>query len=545
MAAASNSTIDPNSGFSPQTKIFHSLRPSISIPPSPLPRYIFSLLSSSPSPAAALIDAATSRRIPLSHLPLLVESLASNLRLKFNIRKNDVAFILSTNSIHIPLLHLSLLSLGAIVSPSNPLSSDSDISHQIRLTRPSIAFATSASAARVPPLREGTVLLDSPEFEALFLPSAAKFDPPEVFPDDTAAILYSSGTTGRVKGVELTHRNLIAVIAGARAIRAPRASPPVTLCVVPFFHVYGFTMCLREVALGGSLVVAAAESRRGRRLDLETVFGAVEEFGVTHLAVAPPVVVAMVKSAVVEKYELRSLEVVMSGGAPVASAVIERFKAKFSNISLIQAYGLTETSAGVARPSGGFESEVKGSNGRLVSNCQARIIDPLTGDSLPPLRSGELWIRGPIVMKGYVGDKEATAATVDSDGWLRTGDICFFDENGLLFYVERLKDLIKYNGYQVAPAELEDLLLSHPAIVDAAVIPYPDEDAGQIPAAFVVREPGSTINESLIMDFVAQKVAPYKKIRRVFFTDTIPKNAAGKILRKELVKLATHVASKL
>ncbi|KAG6425479.1 hypothetical protein SASPL_115917 [Salvia splendens] len=293
-------------------------------------------------------------------------------------------------------------------------------------------------------------------------------------------------------------------------------------------------MCLREVALGGSLVVAAAESRRGRRLDLEKVFGEVEEFSVTHLAVAPPVV---------KKYELSSLEVVMSGGAPVASTVIERIKAKFSNISLIQGYGLTKISAAVTRPLGGFESDVKGSNGRLVSNCQARIVDPLTGDSLPPLRPGELWIRGPTVMKDtfhlwYVDDKEATAAMVDSVGWLRTGDICFFDENGLLFYVERLKDLIKYNGYQVAPAELEDLLLSHPAIVEAA-------DAGQIPAAFVVKEPGSTINESLIMDFVAQKVAPYKKIRRIFFTDTIPKNAPGKVLRKELVKLATRVASKL
>ncbi|KAL1565269.1 4-coumarate--CoA ligase-like 9 [Salvia divinorum] len=544
MTAASNSTIDPNSGFSPRTKIFHSLRPSISIPPSPLPRYIFSLLSSSPS--AALIDAATSRRIPLSQLPLLVQSLASNLRRKFNIRKNDVAFILSSNSIHIPLLHLSLLSLGAIVSPSNPLSSDSDISHQIRLTSPVIAFATSSSAARVPPLREGTVLLDSPEFEALLLPSTAKFDPPEVFPDDTAAILYSSGTTGRVKGVELTHRNLVAVIAGARAIRAARPSPPVTLCVVPFFHVYGFSMCLREVALGGSLVVASAETRRGRRMDLELVFGAVKEFSVTHLAVAPPVVVAMVKSAVAEKYDLRSLEVVLCGGAPVANTVIERFRAKFSSVALMQAYGLTETSAGVARPLGSIESEVKGSNGRLVSNCQARIVDPLTGDSLPPLRPGELWIRGPVVMKGYAGDKEATAAMIDAEGWLRTGDICFFDENGLLFYVERLKDLIKYNGYQVAPAELEDLLLSHPAIVDAAVIPYPDDDAGQIPAAFVVKEPGSAINESEIMDFVAQKVAPYKKVRHVFFTDTIPKNAAGKILRKELVKLVlTHTASKL
>ncbi|XP_057776931.1 4-coumarate--CoA ligase-like 9 [Salvia miltiorrhiza] len=544
MEPSSSSIVDPNSGFSPQTKIFHSLRPSVSFPSSSLPHYVFSLLRSSPT-SASLIDATTRRRIPLSHLPHLVQSLASNLRRKFHLHKNDVAFILSPNSIHIPLLYLSLLSLGAIVSPSNPLSSDSDISHQIHLTRPAIAFVTSATAARLPPLPQGTVVLDSPEFESLLLPCGAEFDPPEVFQDDMAAILYSSGTTGRVKGVELTHRNLIAAIAGVHAVRAVRTSPPVTLCVVPFFHVYGFMVCLREVALGGSLVVAAAEPESGRGRRLELIFGAVEEFNVTHLAVAPPLVVAMVKSPVADKYDLRSLEVLLCGGAAVASTVIERFKNKFANVSLVQAYGLTETTAGVTRPLGSNESEVRGSNGRLVSNCQARIVDPLTGHSLPPLRPGELWIRGPMVMKGYVDDKEATAAMVDSEGWLRTGDICFFDGNGLLFHVERMKDLIKYNAYQVAPAELEDLLLSHPAIVDAAVIPYPDDDAGQIPAAFVVRQPGSTINESMIMDFVAQKVAPYKKVRRVFYTDAIPKNATGKVLRKELIKQATHIASKL
>lgn len=327
-------------------------------------------------------------------------------------------------------------------------------------------------------------------------------------------------------------------------VRAARQSPAVTLCAVPFFHVYGFVMCLREVALGGSVVVVAVAAGTGRS-NFELILGAVEEFNVTHLAVAPPSVVAMVKSSVAEKYELRSLEVVMCGGAPVASTVIERFKRRFANISLVQAYGLTETTAGVTRTFGAYESAVRGANGRLVSNCQARIVDPDTGHNLPPLKPGELWIRGPTVMKGYVGDKEATAAMVDSEGWLRTGDICFFDGNGLLFYVDRMKELIKYNAYQVAPAELEDLLLSHPAIVDAAVIPYPDDDAGQVPAAFVVRQPGSAINGSMIMDFVAQKVAPYKKIRRVFYTDSIPKNATGKVLRKELIKLATHVASKL
>ncbi|KAI3467677.1 hypothetical protein Pfo_024340 [Paulownia fortunei] len=544
MAPLNNSTFDPNSGFSSQTKIFQSLRPPISLPPSTtpfsVPDYVFTLLHHSPT--TSLIDAATRRRIPHSHLPHLVQALASNLRRKFHLSKNDVAFILSPNSIHIPVLYLSLLSLGAIVSPSNPLSSNSEISRQIQVSNPVIAFATSENASRLPALREGTVLLDSPEFESLLLPfvsqSRDEFVRVEVFQNDTAAILYSSGTTGRVKGVELTHRNFIAAIAGVHAVRPVRPSPAVTLCAVPFFHVYGFVLCIREVALGGSVVVVAGRS-------LESILGAVEEFKVTHLAVAPPLVLAMVKSAAAEKYDLRSLEVVLCGGAPVANSVIERFKRGFANISLLQAYGLTETTAGISRTIGLNESQVRGANGRLVSNCQAKIVDPVTGDNLPPLKPGELWIRGPMVMKGYVGDKEATAAMVDSEGWLRTGDICYFDSEGLLFFVDRMKELIKYKGYQVAPAELEDLLLSHPAIVDAAVIPYPDEGAGQVPAAFVVRQPGSTVNDSEIMDFVTQQVAPYKKIRRVFYIDAIPKNAPGKVLRKELIKLASGVASKL
>ncbi|KAL8520169.1 hypothetical protein ACS0TY_010913 [Phlomoides rotata] len=542
MAALGNSTVDPNSGFCSETNIFHSLRPAISFPPSTthfsLPDYVFTLIRRHHSPAASIIDAASGRRIPLSHLPHLVQTLASNLRRKFHISKNDVAFILSPNSIHTPLLYLSLLSLGAIVSPTNPLSSNSEISRQIQLCNPVIAFATSATASKLPALRQGTLLLDSPDFESLLLP-CTEFDRVEVFQNDTAAILYSSGTTGKSKGVELTHRNFIAAIAAAYAVRAVRPSPTVTLCTVPFFHVYGFVLSIREVALGGSVVVVSA---RG----LEPILGAVTELKVTHLATAPPLVVAMVKSAAKDKYDLRTLEAVLCGGAPVANSVIERFKQRFANVSLLQAYGLTETTAGITRTIATDESRDTSANGRLVSNCQAKIVDPINGDNLPPSKPGELWIRGPMVMKGYVGDKEATAAMVDSEGWLRTGDICFFNSNGLLFYVERMKELIKYKGYQVAPAELEDLLLSHPAIVDAAVIPYPDEDAGQVPAASVVRKPGSTLIDSEIIDFVAQQVAPYKKIRRVFFVDSIPKNTPGKVLRKELIKLvASGIASKL
>ncbi|CAA0832680.1 4-coumarate--CoA ligase-like 9 [Striga hermonthica] len=330
------SKCDPHSGFDPDTRIFHSLRPPISLPPLTIPfsfpDYV-SNLHDPHTPTAFIIDATTRRRISLSDLPRLFRTLASNLSRRFHLSKGDVAFILSPNSIHIPLLHLALLSLGVVVCPSNPLSSAVEISRQIHITKPAIAFAASDCASKFPPLRLGTVLLDSPDFDSLLLPRSGPVESPVragVLQSDTAAILYSSGTTGRVKGVELTHRNLVAAVASVRAVRSVRPSPAVTLCAVPFFHVYGFALCLREVALGGSVVVVD-------RAYLGTLVGAVEEFKVTHLAAAPPTVVEMVKTeAALERFDLNLLETVLCGGAPLANSVVEKFKGRFGHVSLMQ-----------------------------------------------------------------------------------------------------------------------------------------------------------------------------------------------------------------
>eukprot|EP00253_Pinus_taeda_P020574 PITA_20574 len=206
---------------------------------------------------------------------------------------------------------------------------------------------------------------------------------------------------------------------------------------------------------------------------------------------------------------------------------------------VLQGYGLTETTAVAAYLDGEEESRHYRSVGLLAPNTEAKIIDPDSGTPLPPNNRGELWLRGPIVMKGYLNNPEATTSALDVDGWLRTGDLCYIDDDGYIFVVDRLKELIKYNGYQVAPAELEALLLSHPEIAEAAVIPFPSKEAGQVPMAYIVRKPGSTLSETGVIDFVAHQVAPYKKVRRVAFVSVIPKTAAGKLLRKDLIKLAT------
>ncbi|TQE09284.1 hypothetical protein C1H46_005219 [Malus baccata] len=535
-------SIDPKSGFCSKTKTFHSLRPKSQLPvqttPLSLTHYILSRLhQSSPPPSTpALVHATTGHQILYPEFILRVQNLAASLQSQLGLSHGQCAFVLSPNSLHLPILHLSLLYLGVIVSPSNPANSNPEISRQISLCNPAVAFATSDTAHKIPnSLRLGTVLLDSSEFESMMLtcPSSTEWSQISVSQSDTATILYSSGTTGRVKGVELTHRNWISNLASsaARNASAPHA---VCLCTAPFFHVYGMAYCLRVLSTGDTLVWMA-------RFDMKTMLRSIERFGITHVAWAPPVAVALTKYGDGNEmggYDLSSLQVIACGGAPLAKSVIEKLRERLPNVQVSQAYGMTETTARVFAAVGPEETGVEGANGKLMSDLEAKIVDPESGTALPPLMHGELWVRGPNIMKGYVGDEAATAAILDSEGWLKTGDICYIDNQGFLFFVDRLKELIKYNGYQVAPAELEDLLHSHPDIVDATVIPYADEEAGQVPMAFVVRCLGSAIDESRIKDFIAKQVAPYKKIRRVTFTMAIPKNAQGKVLRKELIKLA-------
>ncbi|CAK7322578.1 unnamed protein product [Dovyalis caffra] len=487
-----NSPINPKNGFNSITKTFHSLRPPIHLPPEETPfsaaEYALSLHASYSSwpDSVAIIDSSTGQKLSCSDFSKRTKSLTLYLQNVIQLSKNDTAFVLCPNYIKVPILYFSLLSLGVVISPANPMSTESELSHQINLSNPVIAFATSETCHKLPKLKHRTIHLDSPEFDSIItmFPAAAshqELGKVKVNQSDLAAIMYSSGTAGKVKGVMLTHRNLMAVIAGYYPFKQERKSPTVMLYTVPYF----------------SPVVM-------ERFDMKKMLRAVEEFGVTELAVAPPVVVAMARSALTDGYDLRSLETV----------------------------ALRLVFNGVMQ-----ESRRWGSVGRITAGCEAKIVDPDTSYALPPGKRGELWIRGSTIMKGYVGDPGATSTTLESDGWLRTGDLCYIDEEGFVFVVDRLKGLIKYKGYQVAPAELEQLLQSHPEIADAAVIPYPDEEAGQVPMALVVKRSQSRINERSVIDFVAKQVAPFKKVRRVAFISSIPKSAAGKIVRKELRKM--------
>ncbi|KAL9375486.1 hypothetical protein Peur_032365 [Populus x canadensis] len=547
--------IDPRSGFCQQTKTFHSLRPPTPFPPLHQPlsitQFVLSLLHSSTIPTTTttyLTIPSTAQSLTYSQAIDQIYSLSSSLRNHYSLNNNDVAFILCPPSLHVPILYFSLLYLGVTISPANPLNSDSELAHQIQLCKPKIAFATSQTAHKLPSLPLGTVLIDSPEFTSLTHPKPQTTHPQvEVSQSDVAAILYSSGTTGRVKGVALTHRNLITLISGFhhnKAVPDPNqpGPPPVSLLILPLFHVFGFFKSINAFSIGETLVLM-------ERFDFVDMLKCVEKYRITRMPVSPPLIVAFVKADFTKKYDLSSLKTLGCGGAPLGKEVADALKEKFPHVEIVQGYGLTETGGGATRTIGPEESRQLASVGRLSENMEAKIVDPGTGEALGLGQRGELWLRGPTVMKeqwryvGYVGDEKATAETLLPDGWLKTGDLCYFDSEGFVYIADRLKELIKYKAYQVPPAELEKLLQSNPEIADAAVIPYPDEEAGQIPMAYVVRKPGSNITEAQIMDSIAKQVAPYKKIRRVAFISAIPKSPAGKILRRELVNHALSGAS--
>ena len=335
---------------------------------------------------------------------------------------------------------------------------------------------------------------------------------------------YSSGTTGVSKGVMLTHRNLVANIAqvlGAAEMREDETM----VAVLPFFHIYGMQVLMNCGLRAGATIVTLP------RFDLEQFLSVHQEHGITRSFVAPPIVVALAKHPLVDSFDMSKLEQVFSGAAPL-SAELALEAGKRLGCEVVQGYGMTELSpVSHLTPSGQFKP---GSVGVTAPNTELRIVDPLTGEDLGIGEDGEIWVRGPQVMKGYLNNEQATAHTIDADGWLHTGDIGHVDPDDHVFVVDRLKELIKYKGFQVPPAELEAILLTHPAVADAAVIGIPDEEAGEIPAAYVVLQPGSEATAEEIMEFVAGHVAHYKQVRHLEFIEAVPKSAAGKILRREL-----------
>ena len=299
----------------------------------------------------------------------------------------------------------------------------------------------------------------------------------------------------------------------------------VALAVLPFFHIYGMQVLMNGLLAQGVTIITVP------RFDLEQVLGLIQDQRVTRFFAVPPIVLALAKHPLVDSYDLSSLRQIFSGAAPLSAELALEAGARVG-CEVVQGYGMTEMSpVSHLTPPGQFKA---GTCGVTVPNAECRIVDPVTGADQPVDGEGELWVRGPMVMKGYLNNPEATALTVDADGWLHTGDIGAIDADGHMTIVDRVKELIKVKGFQVAPAELEALLLTHPSIADAAVIGIPDEESGEVPRAFIVVKPQQSLTADEVTDFTRQHVATYKVVHDVVFTEAIPKSASGKILRRML-----------
>ncbi|MET8451172.1 4-coumarate--CoA ligase family protein [Streptomyces sp. NPDC005209] len=459
------------------------------------------------------------------------------------VRKGDVLALHSPNTVAFPTAFYAATRAGATVTTVHPLATPEEFAKQLKDSAARWIVTVSPlleSARRAAELAGGVqeifVCDSAPGHRSLIDLLGSTAPEPDVAIDpaeDVAALPYSSGTTGIPKGVMLTHRQI--------ATNLAQLEPAVTagpddriLAVLPFFHIYGLTALMNAPLRHGATVVVLP------RFDLETFLAAIETHRITGLYVAPPIVLALAKHPAVARYDLSSLQYVISAAAPLDARLAAACARRLGLPPVGQAYGMTELSPGThVVPLDAMHQAPPGTVGRLIAGTEMRIVSlDEPGKDLGIGETGEILIRGPQIMKGYLGRPEATAAMIDTDGWLHTGDVGHVDADGWLFVVDRVKELIKYKGFQVAPAELEALLLTHPGIADAAVIGVYNEDNNEVPHAYVVRQPTATgLTESEVMMHVAERVAPYKRVRQVTFVDGVPRAASGKILRRELREL--------
>jgi acyl-CoA synthetase (AMP-forming)/AMP-acid ligase II len=448
-----------------------------------------------------------------------------------DIEKGDRVGIFSPNHVDYASVFYGILLTGATVTTLNPLYREREIEYQLSDAEAVALFVFSPMAEPVEAARKNLRRLRHvwpidglPE---LLGGVSEEHRLVEIKADENVAVLpYSSGTTGLPKGVMLTHYNIACNVKQSLVARR-LTSDLVSLYVLPFFHVYGMTVLLGAgLASGGSGVVMM-------RFDVEQMLHLVGKYQMTNLYLAPPAVLAMANVPNPTRFDTSSLRVIHCGAAPLPLEVAERAKSVYGCL-VSQGYGLTETSPTTnTNPLDRIKVE---SCGPPVPDTSEKIVSLDTGEELPVGEVGEVAVQGPQVMKGYWKRPEETRECLSEDGWLLTGDIGWLDEDGYLYILDRKKEMIKYKGYQVAPAELEALLHEHPAVLDAAVIPKPHLEGGEIPKALVVLREGFEASPEELMAFVAEKVAPYKKIREVQYLPEIPKTASGKILRRELIE---------
>ncbi|MBA0623162.1 hypothetical protein Godav_008644 [Gossypium davidsonii] len=538
----------PQAELQQEEIIYRSKLPDIYIPNHlPLHSYCFQNIANVAS-RPCLINGTTGKVYTYAEVELTARRIASGLN-KLGIQQRQVIMLLLPNTPEFVLSFLGASFCGAIATAANPFFTRAEVSKHAKGSNARLIITQASYVDKVKEFAQDNgvmvMCIDSaPEGCLHFseLTQADDNDLPEVdiASEDVVALPYSSGTTGLPKGVMLTHKGLVTSVAQQVDGENPNLyfhSEDVILCILPMFHIYALNSIMLCGLRVGAAILIMQKFEIGLALEL------IEKYKVTIAPIVPPIMFTIAKSSETDKYDLSSVRMVKSGGAPLGKELEDAVRAKFPGAKLGQGYGMTEAGPVLAMCLGFAKEpfEIKsGACGTVVRNAEMKIVDADTGSSLPRNQAGEICIRGDQIMKGYLNDPEATARTIDKDGWLHTGDIGYIDDDDELFIVDRLKELIKYKGFQVAPAELETMLIAHPDIIDAAVVGMKDEAVGEVPVAFVVKSGKSEISEDEIKQYISKQVVYYKRISRVFFIEAIPKAPSGKILRKELrAKLAT------
>uniref|UniRef100_A0A2N9ESS5 4-coumarate--CoA ligase n=1 Tax=Fagus sylvatica TaxID=28930 RepID=A0A2N9ESS5_FAGSY len=543
--------------------VFKSKLPDITISNNqPLHTYCFENLSQF-SDRPCLIIGSTGKTYTFAETHLICLKIAAGLS-NLGIKKGDCVMILLQNCAEFIFSFIAASMIGAVTTTANPFYTSAEVFKQFTASRAKLIITQSLYVEKLrepgenyPKLGDDFIVItvdDPPEkclhFSVISEANETEIPIVSIDPDDPVALPFSSGTTGLPKGVILTHKSLVTSVAQQVDGENPNLylkPEDVVLCVLPLFHIYSLNSVLLCSLRAGAAVLLMQKFEIGTLLEL------IQRHRVSVAAVVPPLVLALAKNPIVEKFDLSSIRVVLSGAAPLGKELEEALRSRVPQAVLGQGYGMTEAgpvlSMCLAFAKQPFPTK-SGSCGTVVRNAELKVIDPETGCSLGYNQPGEICIRGSQIMTGYLNDAEATATTIDVEGWLHTGDIGYVDDDDEIFIVDRVKELIKFKGFQacspyrsnffVPPAELEALLVSHPSIADAAVVPQKDNVAGEVPVAFVVRSNGNELTEEAVKEFIAKQVVFYKRLHKVYFVHAIPKSPSGKILRKDLrAKLAT------
>jgi len=489
----------------------------------------------------ALVDAVTDDKLTYNELLSKARKLAAFFH-KRGYRKGDKLALHVPNCIEYQVIILGGLAIGMTFTTCNPAYTAHEVEHWLKSSNARVLFTNSncvETAEKAIDQDTNVDLLVSIDdltandkvtnLSALLQSDDETFERPVISPkEDIAALVYSSGTTGLPKGVMLTHYNLTTNV--LQMYNASDHHEDTILCVLPMFHIYAIAFINLMSLHHGATIVSMP------KFDPKVFLTAIQQRQIATVPIVPPLALFMINHPVVNAFDLSSMKEVVVGAAPIDATVTKAFIAKFPGAVLRQGYGSTESLITHIQPKD-MSKTIPGSAGQILQHVDLKICSVETSEAVGVNEKGEIRMRGPQVMAGYYNNAEATANCLGADGWLRTGDLGYFDEEGNVFIIDRLKELIKYKGFQVAPAELEDTLLSHPKIADACVIGIPDERAGQLPRAYLVPAKDATVTEEEVTKHMGEYMADHKQLRGgVVIVETIPKSASGKMLRRVLLQ---------